>query len=140
MLDEARCEACMAEITIEFNGEARALSEFSFALFETEVLGARTQKEIADGGTITMQQMMARKAYGIPQFIEVVLSTVSGAAAGVASDYICEKLKKHKGGYLTIRINRRAVTFDKGKINKMIAEEMATHRRHYRGESGRSPQ
>jgi hypothetical protein len=87
----------MAKITIEFTGPIQDLNELSSALFETEALEAGTQKEIHGGGTITMQPMMMRKAYGIPQYIEIALSARGGIAAGIASNYICDKLKKHSG-------------------------------------------
>jgi hypothetical protein len=119
----------MAEITIEFTGQTRDLNEFSFALFETEALGAGTQKEIPGGGTLTMQPMMVRKAYGIPQYIEVVLSIGGSVTAGIVSNYIYDKLKKQKGENLSIRINRREVDFDKRKITKMIEEEIVTQRK-----------
>jgi hypothetical protein len=119
----------MAEITIEFTGQIRDLNDFSLALFETERLGVGTQKEIPDGGTITMRPMMVRKAYGIPQYIEVVLSTGGSVGAGIASNYICDKLRKYKGQHLNIRINRRVVLFSKRDITKMIEEETATQRK-----------
>jgi hypothetical protein len=115
----------MAEITIEFTGRTQDLNEFSSALFGTETLGAGTHKEITGGGTITMRQMMVRKAYGIPQYIEIVLSVGGSIGAGIASNYIYDKLKKHNGENLSIRINRHEVEFDRGKITKMINEEMA---------------
>jgi len=114
----------MAEITIEFAGRTQELNDFSSALFETKGLGAGTQKEIPGGGTITMQSMIMRKAYGIPQYIEIVLSAGGSVAAGVSSNYIYDKFKKHKGENLSIRINRREVHSDKGKIAKMIGEEI----------------
>jgi hypothetical protein len=115
----------MAEITIEFTGQTRDLNEFSVALFETEVLGAGTRKEIVGGGTITMQQMMMRRGYGIPQFIEIVLSTRDSVAAGIATNYIYETLTKHKSEDLTVRINRRGVSINRQKVATMINAEIA---------------
>jgi hypothetical protein len=119
----------MAKITIEFTGPIHDLNELSSALFETEELGAGTRKEIVGGGTLTMQPMMVRKAYGIPQYIEVVLSIGGSVAAGIVSDYICDKMKKYKGEKLIIRINRHEVHLDKGKITQMIGKEVALHER-----------
>lgn len=126
----------MAEITIEFTGRTQDLNEFSFALFETEAPGAGTHKEITGGGTITMQSVVVRKAYGIPQYIEIVLSVGGSIGAGIASNYIYDKLKKHNGENLSIRINRHEVEFDRGKITKKIEEELKLHERRCRAESG----
>jgi hypothetical protein len=126
----------MAEITIEFTGRIQDLNEVSSALFETESFGTGTQKEIPGGGKLTMQSMMLRKAYGIPQYIEVVLSIGGSVAAGIASNYIYVKLIEHQGGNLSIRINRREVHLDKRKITKMIEEQIAIHERNLRDESG----
>jgi len=119
----------MAEITIEFTGRTQDLNEFSSALFGTDALAAGTQEEIPGGGTITMQSMMLRKAYGIPQYIEIILSVVDSIAAGIAGNYIYIKLIEHNGGNLSIRINRREFHLDKRKITKMIEEEIATQRK-----------
>jgi hypothetical protein len=114
----------MAEITIEFTGQVQDLHEVGFALFETEALQAGTQKEIPGAGTLTMQPMMVRKAYGIPQFIEVVLSIGSSDAAEIASNYIYGKLKKHKAETINIRINRHVMLFNNRNITKMINKEI----------------
>ena len=119
----------MAEITMEFTGRIQDLNDFSFALFEADTLGAETQKEIPGGGTITMRPMMVRKAYGIPQYIEIILSIGNTIAAGLASNYIYDKLRKRQGEILSIRINRREVQLDKVNITKMIEEGMTSQRK-----------
>lgn len=118
----------MAEITIEFTGQTRDLNEFGSALFEIEALGSGTQKEIPGGGRLTMQPMIKHKAYGIPQYIEIVLSTGDCVTARIASNYIYSKLRDRQGENLSIRINRRAVQFDKGKITSMIRNELSSKR------------
>jgi hypothetical protein len=119
----------MAEITMEFTGRIKDLNDFSFAMFEADALGAATQKEIPGGGTITMRPMMARKAYGIPQYIEIILSIGSSMAAGLAGDYIYDRLTKPQGETLRIRINRREVQLNKVSITKMIEEEITPQRK-----------
>jgi hypothetical protein len=119
----------MAEITMEFTGRPQDLNDFISALFETDALGAGTQKEIPGGGTITMRSMMMRKAYGIPQYIEIVLSTGDSITTGIASNYIYEKLKNHKGENLRIRINRREVLCERRNITRMIEEEIRSQRK-----------
>ena len=114
----------MTQITMEFTGQIEALKALSSALFETNTPEAGTQKEIP-GGTITMQPMMMRKAYGIPQFIEVVLSAEDNLSAGMASKYIYRKLTNHKGEHLSIRINRREIRIHKDTIAKMISQQIA---------------
>ena len=114
----------MAEITMEFTGRIQDLNDFGSALFEADELGAATQKVIPGGDTITMRPMMVRKAYGIPQYIEIILSIGSSMAAGLAGNYIYDRLKKRRGETLSIRINRRAVRLDKVNITKMIEEEI----------------
>jgi hypothetical protein len=64
----------MAELTMEFTGRIQHQNDCIFALFEADALGTVTQKEIPGGGTLTMRPMMVRKAYGIPQYIEIILS------------------------------------------------------------------
>jgi predicted ester cyclase len=91
-------------------------------------LGQERKREIPDGGILTLQPMVARKAYGIPQFIEVVLSVGGSVAGGIAGNYIYDRLKHHKGEYVGIRINRRNVQFDKGRITRMINEEIRSKR------------
>jgi hypothetical protein len=115
----------MAEITIEFTGPAQELNDFSSALFETDAPGAGAQKEVPDGGTITMRLMMTRKGYGIPQFIEVVLSASDNIIAGNTGDYIYHKLKNRKSENLSIRINRQVIRIDKVRIAKMINQQFA---------------
>ncbi|MGB7169075.1 MAG: hypothetical protein WA374_18380 [Acidobacteriaceae bacterium] len=83
----------MAEITVEFTGQSQDLTDLSFALFETAVAEAGTQKEILVAGTLTMQPFIKHKAYGIPQYIEIVLSTKDSVAAGIVSNYIYDVLK-----------------------------------------------
>jgi hypothetical protein len=119
----------MAEITMEFTGRPQDLNDFISALFETDALGAGTQKEIPGGGTITMRSMMMRKGYGIPQYIEIVLSTGDNIAAEIASNYIYDKLKMHKGENLNIRINRRVVLCKRRNITRMIEEEIKSQRK-----------
>lgn len=114
----------MVEITIEFTGPAQDLNDFSSALFETDAVKAGTEKEISGGGRLTMRSMMMRKGYGIPQYIEIVLS-VDGVAAGIASDYIYDTLVKHRHENVTVRINRREVCINRRKFATMISAEIA---------------
>jgi hypothetical protein len=65
-----------------------------------------------------------RRAYGIPQFIEIVLSTGDVTAAEIASNYIYDALIKHKREHLTVRINRQAVSINRRKIATMIHSEI----------------
>jgi hypothetical protein len=114
----------MAELTMEFTGRIQDLNDCIFALFEADALGAATQKEIPGGGTLTMRPMMVRKAYGIPQYIEIILSIGSSIAAGLASNYIYDRVTKHKIENLTMRINRRGVSINRLKIATMINAEI----------------
>ena len=114
----------MVKVTLEFTGQARDINEFGFALFEAESLGQGSQKEIPGGGTLTMGPMIVRKAHGIPQVITVLLSVGTSVGAGIASNYIYDKLKEHGGEKLTITINRREARFEGGEIKTIIEEEI----------------
>jgi len=76
-----------------------------------------------------MQSMMLRKAYGIPQYIEIILSVVDSIAAGIAGNYIYIKLIEHNGGNLSIRYQPARGSPRQRKITKMIEEEIATQRK-----------
>jgi hypothetical protein len=115
----------MAEITMNFTGQMQDINEFLNMLFESETVNTGTQKEIPGGGTITLDRMTVRKALGIPQIIHIILSSVGGTiAVNMASNYLYDKWKGHKGGNIKMSINRREVHLDKGEITKVIEEEI----------------
>ena len=119
----------MAEVLITFTGQAQDINDFSFDLFETQSLGGGSQKEIPGGGTLIAQPMMVRKAFGIPRVFEVVLSVGGGVALNVVSSYIYDKLRSHKGGEITITINRHEVHLDRSEIKRIIEEEVKIQRK-----------
>jgi hypothetical protein len=114
----------MAEIEIAFTGQKADINEFGDKLFELDSVNTGTQKDIPAGGTITMGRMLMRKAVGAPQVIYILLSLGRDVAAGVAGSYIYDKWKSHKGGQLSMTINRREVNLDKGEITRVIEEEI----------------
>lgn len=120
----------MDEITLEFKGPGIDINDFTFALFEADRLGAGTQKVVPGGAVLTMQPMIVRKAHGIPQVITIVLSVGGSIAINMVSNYIYDKLKKHRGENLEMTVNRREVKFNnKGEIAKVIEEELTIKRR-----------
>jgi hypothetical protein len=114
----------MAKITMTFTGQKEDINELIDNLFESSTAGTRSEKELPEGVTITHGRMLMRKALGIPQALEIIISAVGTVAANVASSYIYDKLKRHKGGKVEMIINRREVHLHEGEITRVIQEEI----------------
>jgi hypothetical protein len=114
----------MAELAIEFSGPREEMDAFLETLFETDSVEMGTDKEILGGGKLTMGGVMMRKSVGAPHAVEVMLTIAGSVAVNIASSYIYDKLKSHKGDKPKMIIEYREIHIDKGEITKIIEEEV----------------
>ena len=114
----------MAELAIEFSGPREEMDAFLKTLFETDSIEMGTEKEMPGGGKLTMGGEMMRKSVGAPHAVEVMLTIAGSVAVNIASSYIYDKLKSHKGDKPKMIIEYREIHIDKGEITKLIEKEV----------------
>jgi hypothetical protein len=80
-------------------------------------LGSGSVTSIPGDATLTLKTMLMRKAFGLPETLELVLTFGSGVAGGVVANWLYGKLK---GRNATLRIEEREVEIEEGEIRRVI--------------------
>lgn len=87
----------------------------------TTALQAGYQRSIAGDATLTYQKTIVRKAFGVPETLDLVLTIGSSVAANVISSWLYDKLKGRKA---TLRIDKKEIQIEKGEIVRIIEEKV----------------
>ena len=96
--------------------------QLAYDLTETSSFSAGQQKSIPGGATVTFKGMSVRKAFDVPNTIELVISFGKSAiAVGLAVKWLYDKIK---GRATVIRIDRREIQIEEGKIKRIIEEKI----------------
>jgi hypothetical protein len=82
----------------------------------------RDEIQISDQIKLRYDGSYIRKAFGFPEIANFVLTFGSGMAAGVAANWLYDKLKGKKIERLIIE--RTEVEIDRGEIKKVIEEKL----------------
>lgn len=107
------------KLVIEIETHDRALD---WALMgNPSSLSVGDQVAVPGGGALVWQGGMIRKAVGIPQVFEFLLTFGAGVSSSMIGTYLYERLK---GRATTLRIDRREVMIEEGEITRVIEEHI----------------
>ncbi|MCI0659101.1 MAG: hypothetical protein L0170_18765 [Acidobacteria bacterium] len=90
-----------------------------FAIMEATSLSTGQRKVIPGVGTIVYGDQPIAKAFGLPQTIELVLTFGTGVTSGVVANWLFRRIS---GRAVSLRIERREVAIEEGKITRVIEE------------------
>ena len=107
------------EITIE-TIDPQLISDLLENTSSTIQMGS--QKAIADGATLTLQNINRRRSIDVlPEVITLGLSLSTSIATNIVSTWLYEKLKGRATG---LRIDRKQIRVDNEEIKKNIEENL----------------
>jgi hypothetical protein len=92
-------------------------NKLAFDLVNSTTVGPGTSASVPGPATLTISEMHMRKAFGIPETLDVVLSFGTGVASGVLANWIYDKLRNRA---VTLRIEETEVDLDAGEITRII--------------------
>jgi hypothetical protein len=81
-------------------------------------LGSGATVVLPGNATLTYRHTEARRAFGMPETVELLLAVTTGTASGLAANWLYEKLKGRK---VTLRIEEQEVQIDEGEIKRVIS-------------------
>lgn len=90
----------------------------AFDLMGSSTVGEGTATAISDGATLTVAAWHFRKALGLPETLELVLSFGTGVASGLVANWLFGKLK---GRNATLRIEEQWVEIEEDEIKRIIS-------------------
>jgi hypothetical protein len=103
------------DIKLSLDTEDRRLG---FDLLGTTRLNAESSAELPGGARLKFQSIIARKAFGVPETLELVLTFGTGVASGVVANWLYQKLKDRN---VKLRIEEYEVELEEGEIKKIIS-------------------
>ena len=114
--DESLCnDDTVSIMRIEIDTHDRRLS---FDLLDNpKTVHASETAEVPGGAKLTFHGLLVRKAFGIPETIEAILTFGGGVASGLVASWLYEKIK---GRATSLRIDEIEVRIDKGEIERII--------------------
>lgn len=93
-----------------------------FRLFgKGNTLASGTSIDLPEGGRLQYCGMIERRAVGAESIVELVLEVGTAVGAGVAANYIYDKLRRKN---TRITIDRTEIEFEEGKIKKLLQEKI----------------
>jgi hypothetical protein len=82
--------------------------------------------ELPEGGRLQYRGMIERRAVGAEGIVELMLEIGTAVGAGVAANYIYDKLRRKNS---RITIDRTEIEFEEGKIKKFLQEKITKDER-----------
>lgn len=84
-------------------------------------LTAGTKVEVPGNAILTLNNIIVRKAFGVPTTLEFIVTFTGGVSAGIVANWLYEKIK---GRASKIRIERTELQIKKGEIERIIVEKI----------------
>lgn len=118
----------MTPLSLSLTGDPDSAFSSVLDLFESKTLIFNEPKKIPGGATITLlptaeQRSLTQDAAPVMEMVIAVGGTVGTVAVNMISNYLYDKLKARKDN-VKLRINRRIIELDEGKISRIIEEEI----------------
>jgi len=87
--------------------------------------------QIADGITVPREWVTLRKAEGVPQLTDFVITVAAGVTAALlakgvelAARWIHDRLENRRDKIISLRIDRKWVEVDEGEIRRVLYESV----------------
>lgn len=84
-------------------------------------VGRGTSVEVPGDARLEVEGILKRKAFGIPETLELALTLGSGVATGVVANWLWAKLN---GRASRLRIERTEIELDEGVIRRVLHEKI----------------
>ncbi len=88
-----------------------------FDLMESTSLQAGISTDIPGGARLTFETTHIRKAFGIPETLQLALTFGTGVASGMVANWLFQKLNRRA---TKLRIDRTEIEIEEGAIRRVI--------------------
>ena len=106
----------MGYIRISVDTDDRRLA---FDLFgNPKQIGAGSKTSVPGNAELVMKSMLMRKAFGLSETLELVLSFSSGVASSLVASWLYEKLRNRPN--TTLRIEEQQIELEEGQIRRVF--------------------
>ena len=107
------------EILLEIETHDRQL--VSAIIGQQQAVSKEKTVNIPGNAILKAKGIAVRKAFGLPETLEFVLSFGSGVASGIVANWIFQKIK---GRATAFKIDRVEVKLNKGDIERVLIEKI----------------
>lgn len=106
----------MSYIRITIDTDDRRLA---FDLFGNPIqIGVGSRISVPGNAELVMRSLLTRKAFGLPETLELVISFSSGVASSLVASWLYEKLRNRSNTKL--RIEEQQVELEEGHIKRVF--------------------
>jgi hypothetical protein len=84
-------------------------------------IGTGSRTSIPGNAEVTLKSLYIRRAFGLPETLELAITFGSGVAAGLVANWLFDKLKDRD---VRLRIEETEIQIEQGEIRRVITRKI----------------